>query len=37
MPSSDERTRRAVDDAFACYISATSEPYDNGNSRSDLR
>lgn len=26
MPSSDERTRRAVDDAFACYMGATSGP-----------
>ncbi len=26
MAASDERTRRAVDDAFACYISATSDP-----------
>jgi integrase len=26
MPSSTERTKRAVDDAFACYMSATSTP-----------
>jgi len=26
MPASDERTRQAVDAAFACYISATSGP-----------
>lgn len=26
MPSSHERTRKAVDDAFGCYISATSDP-----------
>jgi hypothetical protein len=37
MPQSAERTRRAVDDAFACYMSATSELADEGDSRSDLR
>lgn len=26
MPSSAERTMRAVDDAFACYMAATSTP-----------
>ena len=36
MPSSHERTRRAVDDAFACYIRATSEPGEEPDSRSDL-
>lgn len=25
MPSSDQRTRKAVDEAFACYMSATSD------------
>ena len=37
MPSSDERTRRAVDDAFACYISVTSRADEVRHSRSDLR
>ena len=35
MPSSDERTRKAVDEAFACYISATSGP-ENPCSRREL-
>lgn len=26
MPSSDERTRKAIDNAFACYMAATSDP-----------
>ena len=36
MPSSDERTRNAVDEAFACYMSATSAPGAEAASRSDL-
>jgi len=31
MPSSHERTRKAVDDAFGCYISATSDPENNAS------
>lgn len=37
MPASAERTRKAVDDAFACYMSATSAPVESADSRSDLR
>ena len=37
MPSSDERTRRAVDDAFACYMGATSADGEAGGSRCDVR
>jgi integrase len=36
MPSSAERTRKAVDDAFACYMSATSRAGEAPDSRSDL-
>jgi hypothetical protein len=36
MPSSDERTRNTVDDAFACYIGATSGPEQVVDSRADL-
>jgi integrase len=36
MPASDERTRRAVDDAFACYMAATSAAEQGADSRSDL-
>jgi len=32
----DERTRNAVDDAFACYIGATSGPEQVVDSRADL-
>jgi integrase len=37
MPSSDERTRRAVDQAFECYIGATSRVTEGADLRSDLR
>ena len=37
MPASDERTRKAIDDAFACYITATSDAEAVPDSRSDLR
>jgi len=37
MPSSDERTRKAVDDAFAGYMSATSELPTAAKSGVDLR
>jgi site-specific recombinase XerD len=37
MPSSDERTRQAVDAAFACYMTATSGADQGADSRSDLR
>lgn len=36
MPASDERTRNAVDASFACYITATSGPSGESDSRSDL-
>jgi integrase len=36
MPSSDVRSRRAIDGAFACYMSATSASDDKADSRSDL-
>jgi integrase len=37
MPSSAERTMRAVDDAFACYMTATSELPAAADSGADLR
>jgi integrase len=37
MPSSTERTMRAVDDAFACYMAATSELPAAADSGADLR
>jgi integrase len=37
MPSSAERTRNAVDEAFACYMSATSDTSMVEDSRFDLR
>jgi hypothetical protein len=36
MASSSERTRQAVDAACACYTSATSEPGESLDARSDL-
>jgi integrase len=36
MPASAERTRKAIDSAFAGYISATSGAGEEGDSRSDL-
>jgi integrase len=36
MPSSDERTRKAVDDAFGCYMSVTSGLSATVEPRSDL-
>ncbi len=37
MPSSSERTRKAVDDAFACYITGTSTAGESLDSSVDLR
>lgn len=37
MPASDERTRNAVDAAFACYMAATSAAVGESDRRSDLR
>ena len=37
MPTSSEQNRKAVDDAFARYMSATSEPDEGVASRADLR
>lgn len=37
MPSSGERTRKAVDDAFGCYMTVESDQSAEADSRSDLR